>query len=127
MQAHAPRTRFPERLLVLGPEASLFRAASPVGPSAPTLEAIAAQKRGLALPNVAEARHVDAVGSIANGIAVGRSVHAAVGAAPHDVVHQVLADLATGIAEPASGIEQDPRLVDREITQKVNARLTLDH
>jgi len=42
------------------------------------------------------------------------------------VVHQVLADLATGIGEPVSGIEQDPRRFDRRRAQKDDARLELD-
>src|SRR6185437_11566712 len=126
VKAEAPRPGSAQRLLVVGAEARLLYAASPVRAAAAPLEAVATQERRLPLPDVAEARHVDPVGPIADGVTVGRAIDPAVGTATHDVIHQILADLAARVREAGSGIEQDARRLDRGRAQEDDARLELD-
>src|ERR1044071_4551787 len=81
VEAEAPGTRLAQRLLVFSTESRLPDAASPIRPAAAALETIAAQERRLALPDIAEAGHVDAVGPVADRVAIGGPVDPTVGAA----------------------------------------------
>ena len=50
--------------------------------------------------DIAEARHVNAVGTLPDRASVGPAVEHAAGAAPLDVIHDVAADLPTRVPNP---------------------------
>src|SRR5207245_9736087 len=124
VESESPRTRLAQRLLEIGAEARLPRAAAPVGAAGATLEPVPPQERRLAFADVTEARHVNPVGPVADRVAIDGRVDAAVRAAAHDVIHQVLADLPAGIRDPRE--QEDPRRLDRGRAQEHDPRLELD-
>src|SRR5882672_8784790 len=99
-EVHAPRAQFFEPSLECLSDPRGAQSVLPAAAPCPTLESVAANEIGVTRRDVAEARHVDAVGAIADHAAVGPALKLAVRATPLDVVHDVAADLVARVGEP---------------------------
>ena len=79
---------------------------------------------GFTLPDIAKAGHVDAVGPVADRIPIGGTVDSTVCSAAHDVIHQVLPDLAARVGD--SREQEDARGLDRRGTEEDDPRFELE-
>src|SRR5439155_26890572 len=122
--AEVPASCLDQSLLVLSTEARLRDAAYPKRPTETAMETIPAQKRRFTLPDIAKAGHVDAVGPVADRIPIGGAVDSTVCSAAHDVIHQVLPDLAARVGD--SREQEDARGLDRRGTEEDDPRLELE-
>src|SRR5256714_8644945 len=117
-EAHRPGTEVTQPRLQRRPDAGCVQSGLPSPSAGAALESVAANEVGMPCRDVAEARHVDAVGSFADGAAVGPAVEHAAGTAPLDVIHDVPADLIARITD--SRVEQNPRAFERRCAEKDN-------
>src|SRR6185312_14418515 len=95
----APGSGTTKLMLELDAKAGHLASAHPVCARTAALEAIAAHKIRKGIMHVAEARDINAVGTVADLHAIFVTRNDAGGSAMHNVVHQVVAKLATGVCE----------------------------
>ena len=81
--------------------------------------------------NVAEARHIDAVGTAAHGDLIFVAGYAAAGSAAHGVVHEIASELAARIGQAGGelgsrGIQQDSRGLQGRCVEEDNATVELE-
>ena len=93
-----PSAGFAKSVFEIGTEAGGVYAARPAFTRGAALITVTAEKRLLGF-DISEARNLDAVGAIAKFVFVFVAGNDAVGAAAHDVVHQVAAQFAAGVGE----------------------------
>src|SRR6266516_4590281 len=102
VEAHRPGAELRQPCLERRPDSGRVQRGLPSRATRTTLESVPTNEVGMPGRgrDIAEARHVNAVGTFPDRAAVGPAVEYAAGAAPLDVIHDVATDLPTRVANP---------------------------
>src|ERR1700687_2411966 len=132
-ELHLPRSEVTDQgFLERRTETRHFRSACPVRTVGAALEAVTAQEIRMLRFHIPEPRHIDRVGPTSYPPPVHRECHRTSRSAIHDVVHQIVPQLAAGAAESIREfrrrrVEKDARRFHRRRIEKDNLCIDVEH
>ena len=123
-QPEAPRSEaLQEGVLELRAKTRGRRAASPIPPGGASLKAVTPHELRMLVRDVAKARHVDAIRTVPEGLAVFHAGERAVGAGAEWMIHEVAPELTARVCKSGRKtrgfrVEQDTRTLESRGAQE---------
>src|SRR5437879_1888192 len=126
IESEHPRAGSAHHALEVRSKARHPRASLPVLPRSPTLETVSTKQARMLLLDITEARNINAVGAMSERNLIFMPRDKPRSSATHAMVHQVMAQLATGIGKPIGkfrgrGVQQNAGRFQRRSAEEQNA------